>query len=90
MILTIAQIADFGKFLDTFSSRGVEKRRQHGCRGSWVFRDPEDPNRVCTVFDWDPEDYQRFLTDPEVPAIAVELGVQGPPAKIDFVAGYDA
>ena len=30
----------------------------------------EDPSRVWVAFDWEIEDYERFLSDPEVPAIA--------------------
>ena len=90
MILTIAEVADFDQFLQTFSTRGVEKRREHGCKGSWVFRDPDDPNRVWAVFDWELEDYQKFLVDPEIPAIAAELGVRGTPLMAVSVAGYDS
>lgn len=90
MILTIAEVADFDQFLHTFSTTGVEKRRQHGCRGSWVFRDPEDERRVWTMFDWDAADYDGFLSDPDVPAIAADLGVRSAPVRIDSVAGFDA
>jgi hypothetical protein len=48
----------------------VEKRKQHGCTDSDVFGDPDDPQRVWVVFDWKIEDYKRFLSDPEIPAIA--------------------
>ncbi|HEX2281285.1 MAG TPA: hypothetical protein VHG52_05925 [Thermomicrobiales bacterium] len=90
MILTIAEVADFDQFLKTFSTKGVEKRREHGCKGSWVFRDPDDPSRVWGVFDWELEDYDKFLADPEIPAIAAELGVQGTPLMAVSVAQYDS
>ena len=90
MIVTIAKIADFDQFLRTFSTKGVEKRKQHGCRGSYVFRDPDDPNRVWVFFDWKIEDNERFLADPEIPAIARELALREPPVKADPVAQYDA
>ncbi|MEX5271831.1 hypothetical protein [Kocuria sabuli] len=90
MILIIAEVADFDQFLKTFSTKGVRKRRNHGCRGSWVFRDPDDASRVWAVFDWEPEDYDEFLADPEIPAIAAELGVHGTPLMAAPVAQYDS
>ena len=90
MIATIANVADFDQFLKTFSTRGVDKRREYGCKGSYVFRDPDDPNRVWVFFDWKIEDYERFLSDPDVPAIARELALREPPVKADPVAQYDS
>lgn len=88
MIVTIAKIADFDQFLKTFSTKGVEKRREHGCKGSQVFLDPDDQSRVWVVFDWAAEDYEGFLSDPEIPAIARELGLQGPPVQAVSIAEY--
>jgi quinol monooxygenase YgiN len=90
MIVTIAKVDDFDKFLKTFSTKGVEKRRQYGCTGSRVFRDPEDPDRVWVFFDWKVEDYEEFLADPEVPAIARQLALREPPVEVDTVAQYDS
>jgi hypothetical protein len=42
MIVTIAKVADFDQFLKTFSTKGAEKRKEHGSK-SQVFRDPDDP-----------------------------------------------
>ncbi|KUG61429.1 MULTISPECIES: antibiotic biosynthesis monooxygenase [Kocuria] len=90
MFATVAEVADLDQFLRTFSTIGVEKRRQHGCRGAHVFRDPDDPHRVWVLFDWELEDYQGFLADPEIPAIARELALREPPVKVDPLAQYDA
>ena len=90
MFVTIAEVADFDRFLETFSTTGVEKRKQHGCQGSHVFRDPDDPSRVWVFFDWQADEYETFLTDPEIPAIARELALREPPVKVDPVARYDA
>ncbi len=90
MIVTVAKVADFDQFLKTFSTKGVEKRREHGCNGSHVFRDPDDPSRVWVFFNWKLEDYEGFLEDPEIPAIARELALGGPPVKVDPVAQYDS
>jgi quinol monooxygenase YgiN len=83
MIVTIAKVADFDQFLRTFSTKGAEKRKQHGCRGSHIFRDPDDPGRVWVFFDWEIADYEKFLSDPEIPAIARELALREPPVKAD-------
>lgn len=90
MIVTIAKVTDFEKFLDTFSTQGADKRREHGCRGAEIFRDPDDPNRVWAVFDWSLEDYQRFLADPDIPAIARQLALREPPVKVEAAAQYDS
>ena len=90
MIVTVAKIADFDQFMKTFSTRGAEKRREHGCTGSRVFLDPDDQSRVWVVLDWEAEDYEGFLADPEIPAIARELGLQGPPAHAVRIAEYDS
>ena len=90
MIATIAQVTDFDQFLGIFSTIGVEKRKEHGCKGAHLFRDPDDLNRVWVFFDWEIEDYQRFLSDPEIPAIAQELALAEPPVKIEPIAQYDA
>jgi quinol monooxygenase YgiN len=92
MIFSIATVADFDQFLNTFSTRGAEKRKEHGCKGSRVFRDPDDPSRVVVAFDWETEDYERFIADPEVPSIFQELGLRGPPVnvKAEPVGEYDS
>jgi hypothetical protein len=43
----------FDRFLKTFATKGAEKRRQHGSKGSTVFRDPNENDRVWVLFDWD-------------------------------------
>lgn len=88
MIVTVVDVADFDRFLKTFSTKGVEKRREHGCRGSSVFRDPRDPARVWVFFDWEVDDYESFLADPEIPAIAQELALSTSPVTLDPVAEY--
>ena len=55
MILSTVRVEDFERFWNTFSTKGAEKRRQHGSKGSQVFRDPNDDNRVWVLFDWDEE-----------------------------------
>ncbi|MCO1578877.1 antibiotic biosynthesis monooxygenase [Crossiella sp. SN42] len=89
MIVTVVAVADFDQFLHTFQTRGAAKRREHGCRGARVFRDPSDPSRVWSIFDWDPEDYQRFLTDPEIPSIARELGLRSAPSHPELIVKCD-
>ena len=90
MIVTVATVADVDRFMKTFSTVGVEKRREHGCTGSRVFLDPDDRSRVWVVLDWEDEDYERFLADPEIPAIARELGLHGPPARAASIAEFDS
>jgi quinol monooxygenase YgiN len=90
LILSTAKIEDFDRFWKTFSTKGAEKRKQHGCEGSHVFRDPNDDGRVWVVFDWDEEGFQSFLSDPEVPAIFEEGGLQGRPEVAELAHEHDA
>ena len=90
MIVTVAKVDDFDQFLKTFSTKGAEKREQYGCTASHAFRDPDDPDRVWAFFDRKIEDYERFLADPEIPAIARELALRGPPVRVDPVAQYES
>lgn len=90
MIVTIAKVADFEQFLRAFSNEGIEKRREHGCKGAYVVRDPDDAHRVWAFFDWAEEDYEGFLADPEIPAIARKLALREPPVQVEPVAQYDA
>ncbi|MEX2194388.1 MAG: hypothetical protein WD844_03805 [Thermoleophilaceae bacterium] len=90
MILASTKVADFDQFLKTFSTKGAEKRQEHGSKGAQVFRDPDDPSRVWVAFDWEIEGYEKFISDPEVPAIFQEAGLQGPPVKAESVGEYDS
>jgi heme-degrading monooxygenase HmoA len=90
MILATTTIEDFDHFWNTFSTKGAEKRKQHGCKGSHVFRDPNEADRVWVVFDWDEQGWQSFLSDPEVPPIFKEAGLQGRPQTAEFGGQHDA
>jgi hypothetical protein len=59
---------------DIFSTKGAEKRKQHGSKGALIFRDPSEDDRVWVIFDWDEHGWQSFVSDPEVPAIMKEAG----------------
>jgi len=90
MILATAKVGDFDQFLKIFSTKGAEKRKQHGSKGSQVFRDPDDPNRAWAVFDWDIEGWESFTADPEVPAIFQEGGLPGPPVRAEPAGEFEA
>jgi hypothetical protein len=90
MILTTVKIEDFDRFWNTFTTKGAEKRKQHGSGGSHVFRDPNDSDRIWAVFDWDEEGYKNLLSDPEVPAVFQEAGLQGRPELAEFAGEHDA
>jgi hypothetical protein len=90
MILATSKIEDFDRFLDTFSTKGAEKRKQYGSKGAHVFRDPNDGDRAWVVFDWDEEGWQNFMSDPDVPAIFQEGGLQGRPVRAELAHEHDA
>src|SRR3979411_123996 len=59
MILATTKVEDFERFLKVFSTKGAEKRKQHGSKGATVFRDPSEDDRVWVLFDWDADGWQR-------------------------------
>ena len=79
MMLATTKVADFDQFLTVFSTKGAEKRKQHGSKGCTIFRDPTETDRVWVMFDWDEKGWQSFVADPEVPPILKEAGHQGRP-----------
>jgi hypothetical protein len=90
MILATTKVEDYDRFLSVFSTAGADKRKQHGSKGSTVFRDPNEDDRVWVLFDWDADGWQSFVTDPEVPAILQEAGHIGKPQAGEIGGRYDA
>ena len=90
MILSTTKVEDFDRWLKIFSTKGAEKRKQHGSKGSTVFRDHNEDDRVWVLFDWDEEGFQNFVSDPEVPAILQEAGLKGKPQAAELGGQYDA
>jgi hypothetical protein len=90
LILATGKVEDFDQWLTIFSTKGAEKRKQHGSKGSTVFRDPNENDRVWALFDWDEEGWQNFVSDPEVLAIFQEAGFKGKPQAAEFGGQFDA
>jgi hypothetical protein len=90
LILATTKVEDFDRFEKIFSTKGAEKRKQHGSKGSTVFRDPNEDDRVWVLFDWDADGWQSFVSDPEVPAILQEAGHKGKPQAAELGGQYDA
>jgi hypothetical protein len=79
MLLATTTVEDFDRFTSVFSTKGAEKRKQHGSKGATVFRDPNQADRVWVIFDWDLDGWQQFASDPEVPPIMQEAGHKSRP-----------
>ena len=90
MLLATTTVEDFDQFTNIFSTKGAEKRRQHGSKGAVVFRDPNEDDRVWVIFDWDADGWQRFASDPEVPPIMQEAGHKGRPQVAELGGRYGA
>ena len=90
MILATTKVEDVDRFLEVFGTKGAVKREQHGSKGSTVFRDPNESDRVWVLFDWDEEGFQNFLSDPEVPPIIQEAGHKSRPQPAQFGGQYGA
>ena len=90
MMLATTQVENVDQFLKIFSTKGLEKRQQHGCKGSTVFRDPNQPDRVWVIFDWDEQGFKNFVSDPSVPPILQEAVHKGKPQAALLGGRYSA
>jgi hypothetical protein len=90
MILATTMVENVDRFLEVFGTKGADKRAHHGCKGSTVFSDPNEANRVWALFDWDEEGWTNFVSDPEVPPILKEAGHLGKPQSAGLLATYRA
>jgi len=89
LFLATTKVEDFDRWWSVFSTTSLEKRKQHGSKGSHVFRDPNEEGRVWVLFDWDAEGWQNFVSDPEVPAILQEAGHASRPQVAEFAGQLD-
>ena len=90
MVLSTVRIEDFDRFWNAFSTKGADKRREHGSRGAHVFRDPDEDDRIWVVFDMDEDGYAALLSDPEMPPIFQEAGLKGIPQSAELARRLDA
>jgi len=90
MLLATTTVEDYDRFVEIYSTKGADKRREHGSKGSTVFRDPNEPDRLWALFDWDLAGWQSFASDPEVPPIMQEAGHKGRPQVAELSGRYDA
>ena len=89
MVLSTVKIEDFDRFWNTFSTKGAEKRRQHGSGGAHVFRDPDENDRVWVLLDLDEEGYNNLMSDPEMPGLFEDAGLQGRPRSAQLARQDD-
>ena len=89
MVLSTVRIEDFDRFWNTFSTKGAEKRKQHGSKGSHVFRDPNEDDRIWVLIDVDEEGYNNLMSDPEMPALFQDAGLQGRPESATLARQQD-
>jgi quinol monooxygenase YgiN len=90
MMLATTTVEDVDRFLDVFSTKGAEKRQEHGSKGATVFRDPNEADRVWVLFDWDAAGFQNYLNDPDVSPIIKAAGHKSKPQPAAVAGSYDA
>jgi hypothetical protein len=90
MILATTKVEDVDRFLDVFGKSGAEKRAAHGSKGSTVFRDPTEADRVWALFDWDEAGWASFVSDPTVPPVLKAAGHVGKPEAARLLGSYQA
>jgi hypothetical protein len=84
MFLATTRVEDFDRWFKVFTAKSAEKRKQHGSKGSTVFRDPVETDRVWVLFDWDEQGWNNFLSDPEVGPILKDAGHKMKPQMAPF------
>ena len=89
MVLSTVRIEDFERFWSAFSTKGADKRSEHGSRGAHVFRDPNEDDRIWVVFDMEEDGYNDLLSDPEMPPIFQEAGLKGMPQSATLAREHD-
>ena len=90
MILATTTVEDLDRFVKIYSTKGAEKRKQHGSKGSLVFRDPNQGDRIWAIFDWDAQGWQSYVSDPDVPPILAAAGHKGKPQSAELVGSCEA
>ena len=90
MILATTTVDDLDTFVKIYGTKGADKRKLHGSKGSTVFRDPNEADRVWAIFDWDLAGWGDFASDPEVPPIMQEAGHKGRPQVAELVGRFEA
>ena len=82
-MLATVKVEDFDRFLEIFSTKGAEKRKEHGSKGATVYRDPDDEHRVWIVFDWDVDGFNALKQSPDAAELFKSAGLQGPPMPLE-------
>ena len=90
MILATTKIEDLDQFVKIYGTKGAEKRKEHGSKGSTVFHDPNEADRVWVIFDWDLDGWGSFAADPAVPPIMQEAGHKGRPQVGELIGRFEA
>ena len=86
MVLATTTVEDFDRWMKVFSTTSAAKRKHHGSKGSLVFRDPNDADRIWVIFDWDAQGWQSFVSDPEVPPMLKNAGHKSKPQVLMLAA----
>jgi hypothetical protein len=90
MILATTTVENVDRFLDVFGTKGVDARARYGSKGSTVFRDPTEENRVWALLDWDEAGWAKFVSDPGLPPILKEAGILGKLKPAQLLGFYRA
>ena len=90
MILATTTVENVDRFLEVFGTKGADKRALHGSKGSTVFRDPTEENRVWALFDWDEDGWAKFVSDPDVPPILKQAWHLSKPQAALLLGSYEA
>jgi len=90
MILATTTVENVDRFLEVFGTKVADKRALYGSKGSTVFRDPTEENRVWGLFDMGEAGWAKFVSDPQIPEFLKEAGALGKPEAARPLGVYRA
>lgn len=79
-ILAEFRVEDFSKFIEVFSTAGLNMRKMYGSRQSLVYQKEGDANHIYALFEWESKEaFEEFLQGPDVRETMKTAGTLAPP-----------
>jgi quinol monooxygenase YgiN len=73
------KVKDFAAWKKVFET-GDGFRKSNGELSHQLYNDASDPNKITAIYKWNSlANAQKFAQSPELKALMMEAGVQGPP-----------
>lgn len=85
-VLVINRVEDYDKWRPVFDEN-MNNRKDNGSKDAHVFRNPDDPNEIVILYEWDDlSNAKKFFKSSDLKAKMEKGGVRGKP-NIRFLEG---